>query len=466
MSAKEQTRDSSGSATTELKRILEANRRGEHTGIYSVCSANQAVLEAAMAQALRDDSLLCIESTSNQVNQYGGYTGQTAKDFAAFVGAVARGIKFPAGRIVLGGDHRGPHAWRSEKAKEAMAKARELVKSCVRAGYTKIHLDASMRCADDGGDRRHPLEDRIVSARAAELCAAAEEAHKELPQGSTAPLYVIGTEVPLPGGEQLESLAPEITSTTNLARTMAITKEAFAARGLHEAWERVIAVVVQPGAEFGDATVFPYDASRARKLAAFAGARGGLVYEAHSTDYQTPGALREMVRDHFAILKVGPWLTFAFREAVFALAEMEEEWLGSRRDVTLSKVREALEAAMNEDPSHWKSYYRGGEAELKFARKYSYSDRSRYYWPQPGVAAALQRLLNNLTAHPAPVPLVSQYLPRQCEAIREGRLKNHPRELIREKILEVLNIYANACGAGISAKAEPATLRSGKAHAE
>jgi len=460
MSSKQQTRGSSGSATTQLKRILKANQRGEHTGIYSVCSANQAVLEAAMAQALRDDSLLCIESTCNQVNQYGGYTGQTARDFAAFVGAVARGMKFPAGRIVLGGDHLGPHAWRSEKAIEAMAKARELVKSCVRAGYTKIHLDASMRCADDGGDRRHPLEDRIVSARAAELCAAAEEAHKELPQGSTAPLYVIGTEVPLPGGEQLESLAPEITSTTNLARTMAITKQAFAARGLHEAWERVIAVVVQPGVEFGDATVFPYEASRAKKLAAFAGARGSLVYEAHSTDYQTPGALKEMVRDHFAILKLGPWLTFTYREAVFALEAVEKEWLGAARGTSLSGVTDALEAAMQEDPSHWKNYHHGDEAAQRIARKYSYSDRSRYYWSVAKVGAAAERLIQNLEEHPAPVSLLSQFLPNQAAQIRAGELANRPRDLIRSKICEVTSVYSFACGKSLTEK--PRSRKSGR----
>jgi D-tagatose-1,6-bisphosphate aldolase subunit GatZ/KbaZ len=450
MRVKKQTRGSSGSATTELKRILEANQRGEHTGIYSVCSANQAVLEAAMAQALRDDSLLCIESTSNQVNQYGGYTGQTAKDFVAFVRDVARGMQFPAGRIVLGGDHLGPHVWRSEKAIEAVAKARELVKSCVRAGYTKIHLDTSMRCADDGGDRQQPLEDRIVSARAAELCAAAEEAHKEMPPGSTAPLYVIGTDVPLPGGEQLEALAPETTSTTNLARTIAITKEAFAARGLREAWERVIAVVVQPGVEFGDATVFPYEASRAKKLAAFAGAQGSLVYEAHSTDYQTPGALKEMVRDHFAILKVGPWLTFAYREALFALEAVEKEWLGAARGTSLSGVTDALEAAMQENPSHWKNYHHGDGAALRIVRKYSYSDRSRYYWGVAKVRAAVEQLTQNLEEHTAPVSLLSQFLPNQAAKIRAGELANRPRDLIRSKICEVTSVYSFACGQSLT----------------
>ncbi len=452
MRAKQQSQGSRGSATAELKRILEANQRGERTGIYSVCSANQAVLEAAMAQALQDDSLLCIESTSNQVNQYGGYTGQTAEEFAAFVGDVARGMQFPAGRIVLGGDHLGPHVWRSEKAIAAMAEARELVQSCVRAGYTKIHLDASMRCADDEGDRQQLLEDRIVSARAAELCAAAEEAYKEMPQDSTAPLYVIGTEVPFPGGEQHEALAPEITSKTNLVRTIAMTKKAFAARGLHQAWERVIAVVVQPGVEFGDATVFPYDASRTKRLAALADAQGSLVYEAHSTDYQTPGALKEMVRDHFAILKVGPWLTFAYREAVFALESVEREWLGAARGTSLSGVTDALETAMQENPAYWKNYHYGDEAALRIARKYSYSDRSRYYWGVAKVRAAVDKLIRNLEEHIAPVSLLSQFLPNQAAKIRAGELANRPRDVIRSKICEVISIYAFACGRSLMKK--------------
>ncbi len=454
------------SASARLFRIVQENHGGKHAGIYSICSANRFVLEAGMAQAGRDASLLSIESTSNQVNQFGGYTGQTPAAFAAFVNQLAKAEGFPQERILLGGDHIGPHVWRAENAASAMGKARDLVQSCVRAGYTKIHLDASMPCVDDPGDRHRPLADELVSARAAELCQAAEEAHQGLQPGSPAPLYVIGTEVPIPGGEQQESQAPEVTRTEDLARTLAMARQAFLSRGLQEAWERVIAVVVQPGVEFGDSTVFAYDPVKARRLARYALEKWPRVYEAHSTDYQTRAALHDMVRDHFAILKVGPWLTFAFREAVFALAAMEEEWLASRKDVTLSKVREALEAAMLENPSHWKGYYSGEEAESMFARKYSYSDRSRYYWPQPGVAAALQGLLDNLTVHPLPVSLLSQYLPKQWEAIREGRLENHPRELIRAKILEVMNIYAYACGLGTSAKGGPAAHRLGKDHAE
>ncbi len=433
-------------ATKRLREILLANRRGKRLGIYSICSANRFVLEAGMMQAVRDESLLLIESTSNQVNQFGGYTGQTPADFVKFLHEVAEAMRFPRERIVLGGDHLGPHVWRNVTSSMAMEKARDLVADYVRAGFTKIHLDASMPCADDKSDRNRPLSEEIVCARAADLCHAAEIAHRALPPATPSPLYVIGTEVPIPGGEQFGSQAPEVTRTKDLAQTLDVAKKAFLALGLNSAWERVIAIVVQPGVEFGDATVFPYDSRKARPLSRFLSRAWTGVYEAHSTDYQPREALRQMVDDHFAILKVGPWLTFAFREAVFALAAIEQEWLSEKKDASLSGLREVLEKAMLENPVHWKSYYHGDAADLRFARNCSYSDRVRYYWPQPTVAAALQRLIDNLTAHPPPVSLLSQYLPHQVESVRAGKLMNHPAALIRQHILEVIDHYAFACG--------------------
>jgi D-tagatose-1,6-bisphosphate aldolase subunit GatZ/KbaZ len=231
-----------------------------------------------------------------------------------------------------------------------------------------------------------------------------------------------------------------------LAKTLATAKRAFFALDLEQAWQRVIAVVVQPGVEFGDSVVFPYSSEKNAALTHFSETEWHGVFEAHSTDYQTAEALRQMVRDHFAILKVGPWLTFAFREAVFALAAIEEEWLGERKGVALSRVREALEAAMLANPANWKPYYRGDEAALRFARKYSLSDRSRYYWGAAGVVAALDQLLANLTHDPPPISVLSQYLPRQSEPVRVGAIANRPHALIHSKILEVMDHYARACG--------------------
>jgi D-tagatose-1,6-bisphosphate aldolase subunit GatZ/KbaZ len=433
-------------STGELCELLAANRRGKGLGIYSICSANRFVLEAGILQAQRDGSLLLIESTSNQVNQFGGYTGQTPEQFAKFVEYIAAAMRFPKRRILLGGDHLGPHVWRKQPSNQAMDKAKDMVAAYVRAGFRKIHLDTSMPCADDKVAPGQSLAEEIVAARAAELCQAAETAHNALTGSTPAPVYVIGTEVPIPGGEEFGSQAPEVTQPKNLAITLEVSRKAFLERGLDTAWERVIAVVVQPGVEFGDTNVFPYETKKAKALSRFLAGHWTGVYEAHSTDYQTREALRQMVLDHFAILKVGPWLTFALREAVFALAAVEKEMLRSKAGITLSGLPEILDAAMIENPAHWKNYYHGDESALRIARKYSYSDRLRYYWPHPAVTAALQQLLHNLTANPAPHSLLSQYLPRQASAVRFGFLPNQPGALIRDKILEVLEQYSHACG--------------------
>jgi D-tagatose-1,6-bisphosphate aldolase subunit GatZ/KbaZ len=387
-----------------------------------------------MQQALDDGSPLLIESTCNQVNQEGGYTGLVPHQFHDYVWGVAEQSGFPRERLILGGDHLGPNPWQHETAAAAMAKARVLVRDCVLAGYNKIHLDASVKCAGDAPDS--PLDRALAAERAAELCLAAEAAYRQSGSAQAAPCYVIGTEVPPPGGAQQGEHGPAVTTVEHAQETIDLTRQAFARRGLDAAWERVVAVVVQPGVEFDDHAVYEYDRQVAAGLSHFIESGDPLVFEAHSTDYQTRQALRALVEDHFAILKVGPALTFAFREAVFALAAIENEWLPGRSGVELSGLGQALDQAMQNHPVYWRKYYAG---------KYSFSDRSRYYWPDPDVQRSLARLFDNLKRYPAPLTLLSQYLPAQYRRVREGSLPNTPRDLVCDKIRGVLADYAYAC---------------------
>jgi D-tagatose-1,6-bisphosphate aldolase subunit GatZ/KbaZ len=372
----------------------------------------------------------------------------TPPEFVEFVGGVARDVGFPREKVLLGGDHLGPNAWQGKPADEAMGHARELVRRYVDAGYTKIHLDASMRCADDPGDEHTPLPDEVVSERAADLCEQCERAYANLSPGSPAPVYVIGTEVPPPGGMKAGEDSIRATDPDAAEKTIQVTKEAFQKRGLEEAWERVIATVVQPGVDFGDATVVDYDPTKAKELVTRIESYETLVYEAHSTDYQRADSLRSLVKDHFAILKVGPWLTFALREAVLALEQIEQTWLSGGRGIELSRVMEALEEVMVTEPVYWRKHYQGDEEYLKYARTFSYSDRIRYYWPRPEVDGALTRLLANLSKHPIPLPLLNQYLPGQYDAVRNGEIANNPVDLIHHRIREVTQRYAEACGKG------------------
>lgn len=428
------------SAAQYLRRIFSRNRAGERAGTYAVCSAHRAVLEAAVKQSTDDGSLLHIESTSSQVNQYGGYTGMTPAEFANWTRELALRKGLTRERLLLGADHLGPFAWRKEDSQAAMKKACQLAREVVRAGYQKIHLDASMACSDDGSH----LSEETIADRAAVLCEAAEiEANT---CGCEPPIYVVGTEVPPPGGEVAEGACPPPTRVEDVHRTLEIFKKAFLARGLVQAWENVAAIVVQPGVEFGNSQVYDYDRAQARGLVAGLPCESDLVYEAHSTDYQTEASLTALVEDHFAILKVGPWLTYAYREAVFALSMMEREVLGRKGDVRLSRVREVLDEEMKRDPSYWSSYYQGEPGEVAQARAYSFSDRVRYYWPAASVQEEIAILLRKMEKVNSPLTLLSQYMPVEFEAVRKGEIENRPEQLIQHHIQHVLKQYARACG--------------------
>jgi D-tagatose-1,6-bisphosphate aldolase subunit GatZ/KbaZ len=296
-----------------------------------------------------------------------------------------------------------------------------------------------MACADDTS----PLDDSVVARRAATLASRAEqEASARARASADIPVYVVGTEVPLPGGahETLEVLTP--TSADAARATLAAHENAFYAEGLKGAWNRVIALVVQPGVEFDLERVIDYDRSATGELRQVLDDHGRLVFEAHSTDYQTRANLRALVEDHWAVLKVGPALTFAMREALFALAAIENELVAEGERSELLSV---VEHRMQEEPGYWEGYYPGGPAARHLLRRYSYSDRIRYYWAYPDVEDAQRRLFSNLAAREIPQPLLSQYLPRQYERVRHGGLESVPEALVFDRIRDTLQDYAVAC---------------------
>jgi D-tagatose-1,6-bisphosphate aldolase subunit GatZ/KbaZ len=426
-----------------LREIVALQKKGTARGVCSVCSAHELVVIAAMKQALGDGVPVLIEATSNQVNQFGGYTGMTPDDFKRFVFGIAKKTGFPLGRVILGGDHLGPGPFQREAALSAMEKAVGMVEAFVRAGFTKMHLDASMPLGRDPGDG-HGVGTAVAAERCAELCRAAELAEK--PPGTALPLYVIGTEVPVPGGSDEVEEGLRVTSAADFRRTVSLTEGAFGRLGLGRAWRRVIAVVVQPGVEYGDRTVVEYDRKKAGSLERAGRSSGGIVFEAHSTDYQPPEALKRMVEDGFAVLKVGPALTFAMREAVFALGFIERELAAKGAISNASGIFAALEDAMKKRRNHWESYYTGSNPDRSFARRYSFFDRIRYYWPDSGVKDALASLFSNLGACPPPLSLLSQFLPLQYRKVREGALDPDPEELVVDHIRDVLADYSLACG--------------------
>lgn len=420
----------------QLDQIIQSQKRGQAIGIASICSAHPWVLKETLNVSKTSGGCL-IEATCNQVNQFGGYTGMTPKDFVRYIRDVAEENDFPFENIMLGGDHLGPNVWQNEPAQAAMQKSAVMMKDYVQAGFVKIHLDCSMRLGDDPEGALAP---ETCARRAAQLAKVAEASIRPGANHSQLPRYVIGTEVPVPGGAQEHETGVSVTKVEDAQQTIQVTHQAFIREGLEAAWERVVALVVQPGVEFGDDFVLEYQPSATADLSRFIESEN-MIFEAHSTDYQTRKSLKNLVSDHFAILKVGPGLTFAFREAAFALAMMENELFPT----SCSNLIRVLDHVMLQHPEHWEKYYHGSEEKQAFKREYSFSDRIRYSWPNPQVQAAWETLLRNLREKPLPLSLLSQFAPKQYERIRCGEIAWTPEAVVLDHIRAVLLDYKMAC---------------------
>ena len=427
-----------------LKQIVAKQKKGEPVGIYSACSANEYVIEAALECAKRDNACVLIEATANQVDQNGGYTGMKPVDFKAFVMNIADKVGVDKDRIFLGGDHLGPLTFASKNEAEAMADAKELVRCYVAAGFTKIHIDTSMKVASDDPNVR--LSDEIIAQRGAELARVCEDTYQELLKtepDAVRPVYIVGSEVPIPGGAQDPNAGMQVTRVEDFKATVKAFEDAFAAKGLSDIWQDVIGAVVQPGVEEKDAGCTEYDRAKAAELMAAIKDYPNLVFEGHSTDYQTKYKLRELVEDGVGILKVGPGLTYAMREALFALAYMEDMILHGKDDEKSDFIN-VLEKAMMDDPKNWQKHYHGNADELWFKRKFSFSDRSRYYMPVESVKAAKDKLIANLRKYGISLAVLSQFMPIQYTKVRCNELENDPEALIKDRIKNTIDEYLYA----------------------
>ena len=374
-----------------LRRIIDRNRAGQAIAIPSVCTAHPEALEASLTLAEALDQPVVIEATSNQVNQDGGYTGLRPADFIRFVSEIATNAGVAHSRILFGGDHLGPQAWRKQPAEQAMDKAHRMVADYAAAGFSKIHLDCSEGCAGEPAQ----LPDHITAARSAALAATALAAAPD----PASLLFVIGTEVPPPGGARTDDHG-DIPPTTPQSAAATLAAHADAFRALNLPLDQIGGLVVQPGVEFSPMEVHPLPLARDPGLLGALKDWPGLCLEAHSTDYQDRQVYPRLASLGFAFQKVGPALTFAWREALYALDTLRIQcgWASGPGLV------DEMEAIMLADPGHWQGHYRGASAEPRLERHFGLADRIRYYWPQTRARAAVARLFADLDGRQLPGP--------------------------------------------------------------
>jgi D-tagatose-1,6-bisphosphate aldolase subunit GatZ/KbaZ len=412
----------------DLRQIIARNRAGEAVAIPSVCTAHPDALEACLTLAQSLDQPLVVEATSNQVNQDGGYTGLKPADFIAFVTAIATRTQVDPRRILFGGDHLGPQAWRKLPAETAMEKAHRMVADYAAAGFTKIHLDCSEGCAGEPAQ----LPDEITASRSAALAATALDYAPD----PALLLFVIGTEVPPPGGARTDDHGDIPPTTPEAAKaTLDAHRDAFTALSLP--LDQIGGLVVQPGVEFSPMEVHHLPMSRDPGLLSALTDWPGVCLEAHSTDYQHPDAYPRLAQLGFAFQKVGPALTFAWREALYALDALRAQngWASG------PSLSDTMEEVMLANPAYWQAHIHGTSADPRTERHFGLADRIRYYWPDPMAQQAVQRLMADLDGKRLPDPmLAAHFAPIEIASARESR-HSLPRALALARVQTALRPY-------------------------
>ncbi len=393
-------------------------------GVYSICSSNPYVIEASIEFAKEKGDYILIEATPHQVNQFGGYSGMTPEDFKNFVMKIVKEKGMDEDRVILGGDHLGPLPWQNEPSSLAMGKAKELIRAFVESGYKKIHLDCSMSLSND----HNVLSPEKITERTRELLEVAEETARKY---NFQPVYVVGTDVPIAGGGEEEG----ITSVEDFRSAISSLKKYF--NDIPNIWSRVVGFVIMLGIGFNYDKVFGYDRDKVKEILEEV-KKEGLFVEGHSTDYQTKYALRNMVEDGIRILKVGPALTAAFRRSIFLLSNIEDEIIAREK----SNIKQVILETMLKDDKYWRKYYKNSER-LELDIWYNLLDRVRYYWEYEDVKIALNKLFENFSRG-VDIKFIYQYFYDSYFDVREGKMKNDPKELVKKEIKKVLEDYSYA----------------------
>lgn len=151
-----------------------------------------------------------------------------------------------------------------------------------------------------------------------------------------------------------------------------------------------------------------------------------------------------MVEDGFSILKVGPALTFGFREGAFALNNIEDELFKYNSSVELSKFIDILDFSMAKYPKEWEKHHSGTSEKVRLERRYSMSDRCRYYIPREEVNYSLEKMLENLGSVEIPITVVSQFMHNQYKNIRDGEMELTAVNLLKDRIGEYIDNYIYA----------------------
>lgn len=382
--------------TNHLLQIVRAVRQQIGPAIPAVASVLPDVIAAGLRQAREHGLPALIEAPAEEVNQFGGHSGLTPADFAALVQDVAHSHGLDAVPLILGADGLGPGLWPGLDPSAAMTHAERMVADFAAAGFNRLQfhaLDAPgiarlVSVAETHAPPRHP------------------------------PVYALPA-----GGDPASS----VTSPEDLAEALTRHEAAFAEADLAGAWRRVHTMSVRFGMGFTPAHVERFDIEQPDQLSAVLRDHDRIALEAEAVDYQSARVCADLTRRNVAVLKLGPSLSFAWREALYGLSHVHAWSEGGPH------ISERMEALMLADPAMWQQDGRGPAGHSRLLRHFGFTDRIRHYWSKAG--AELAALCDSMEASGLHLPLLLQYLPPETLA-RAARLDLAPAQAILQAQVE------------------------------
>ncbi len=372
-----------------------------HLTLLAVCPNSEAVLEAAVRAAARNNSPMLFAATLNQVDRDGGYTGWTP---AAFVGQMqhyaaaydCHDSLYPC--LDHGGQWlKDSHTRDRLSFEQTTTEVKASITAMLQAGYHLLHIDPTVDRTMTG-----PLPVPVVVERCLDLIqhAEAERERLDLPPVS----YEVGTEEVHGGLVDLDSFR----------QFLAALREGLERRALAHAWPAF--VVAQVGTDLHTTT---FDRDAARALFDIVAPYGSLIKGHYSDGVQNPD---DYPLSGMGGANVGPEFTAVEFEALRALARREADLCRSDSAIQPSGIMEALAGAVDES-NRWQKWLQPHEQGRALAaltperHTWMLQTCSRYIWTAPAVATARERLYANLRpVWPDPHGLVVDRITAAIEA--------------------------------------------------
>ena len=333
------------------------------TTLPSFCTSNFDVLRSVVIFAKLNNLPILIESTSNQVNQFGGYTSLKPHQFYKKINGIATKLNYRK-KLIIGADHLGPLPWKHMGKKKAIENSIKLFKNIVNTGYDKIHIDTGIKIKGDQTLFKKMIYDRCKII------------YNSIDKNKLRKVFfVFGTEVPIAGGSKIYK--SKITSMASIILDFKFYKKI----------KNSFSLVVEPGLGFTNKKIYPLKMNFFQKKKNFS-LKNNFTYEAHSTDFQNLKSLKKLVNNNFKFLKVGPELTYYFMKAILKM-EIIEKFVYKKN---VSNIKKIISKEMDRDKINWIKYYFGNKTDIEYLKFNSYLDRSRYYWNKKNVINSLDKL--------------------------------------------------------------------------